>query len=162
MKKIITKMNFLALILTIISILCGLVLVALIDSDDFIYNLLYGNLGYYINIARIIFFSMLVSSSLYFLISFIYFVLIMFNKGKTNRMKIFHLIGGIVGIVTVFPFSLFTLQVLNNSFSLNSFDHFEYLLRYYEMFYYGSIILFIFELVTYVINRYYKPKLKSY
>ena len=132
MKKFVTKVNFFALLFTIIGILCGLVLLILIDSDDFVYNLIFGDLGYYVNIARIVFFLLLISSSLYFLIAFIYFIPIMFKKSNTNKMKITHLIGGIIGIITVFPFCLITLQVLNNTLSMDRFDRLEYILRYYS------------------------------
>jgi hypothetical protein len=159
MKNNITKINFVALVLSISGLICILVLKGLTDSTySLISNIIYDHNNYYYSIGKILYFSTGLSSLLYFIISLFYFIPIILKEKVYNKMIITHSIGGFIGIVTVFPYSLITIKILNNPFSNNSLISLDYILNFKEIFHYGFSILIILELITFLINKFYKPK----
>jgi hypothetical protein len=161
MKKNISRINFVALLLSICGLICILILKGLTDSTYSLNsNIIYSDINYYFNIGIILYLSIGLSSLLYFLIALFYFIPIILKKRESNKMISTHLFGGFIGIFTVFPYSLITINILNNPFSYNSLTSIDYILNFKEIFQYGFLILIILEFSTYLINRFYKPKTK--
>ena len=157
MRKFITKANLIVLILAIISLASSFVLRQLISSWDFVYKLLFGNYNQYLFAGKIMMFCIGLSSLIYFMLAIIQFLPVLFKKSKVTNLKILYLIGGFIGIIAVFPFALKSLQVMNDLLNINNLSNYEYLLRYYKIFDDSCLILFIFELITFLIVKYYRP-----